>query len=273
MKRSNLKKNLLKEKFNKKLVFLISFCVLLAVILLWRFRDGSSDYRIGVITPDKIGLISVSPNRKMVNILKVSNEIELWKPGSGWIRVDNIDVSSDILMYNFGFIPDSVVFLDDIEEWKKNSTLVKNLGFVRWAKFIINKNQMLVKEEEIKNNIVDEYMLIDEIMPRDFADDNLVNEDLRISVFNNTEQEGVAGFIARRLEWMGFSVISTDNSVIEVDNCLIHYGPKTENSFGYKVLSKAYNCKNNYDDGLNENEIEIYFGETYVQMLKYSSYK
>jgi hypothetical protein len=95
---------------------------------------------------------------------------------------------------------------------------------------------------------------------------------LRLSIFNNTSESGLAGFMTKRLEWSGFSVVSTDNNSEIIDKCLIVYGNKTDINYGWKMINKIFNCDKKFNDTLNENELELYFGDNFAGMIKYSTY-
>ena len=102
--------------------------------------------------------------------------------------------------------------------------------------------------------------------------DKLNNEELRLSIFNNTSESGLAAFVSKRLEWSGFSVVSTDNNNEKIDKCLIVYGNKTDLNYGWKLINKIFSCEKKLDESLNDNELELYFGDSLATMIKYSSY-
>ena len=133
---------------------------------------------------------------------------------------------------------------------------------------------MLFKEEILDRDIKDEENLLDELMIRDFAETNVVNEDLKLSVFNLTNINGLANFMTRRWEWMGFSVMSVESLMTsETEDCLIKYKLDVNKSLGWRMINDLMkNCQNEYDENLNEGEIEFYFGEGFSSMIKYPSY-
>jgi hypothetical protein len=219
----------------------------------------------------------------MINEFKINGEVEIWIPeGLGWYRVDRVkkildqenkvSLANNSFFYNFGFIPDKVLFLNSIDDWKKSSVFLQIVGVKNWIKFQFNQEDMMTKEEIIKKSLADDYPLLSEVMMRDFSDNRVLNEDLKVSIINTTNESGMATFLADRMEWAGFSIISTENSEKEVKNCLIEYGSEVENSFSYKILSNLWNCEMKKNEGLNNSEVEIYFGDGFAQMVKYSSY-
>jgi hypothetical protein len=67
-------------------------------------------------------------------------------------------------------------------------------------------------------------------------------------------------------------VISNDNDNQKVDKCLIVYGNKTDLNYGWKIINRIFDCEKKKDETLNENELEIYFGDKFASMVKYSNY-
>lgn len=251
--------------------------ILLLLLFIWKKNNlKGEDYRIGVLADDGLALISFSPERKMINVLKLDKESKLWIPGGlGWYRNEAIknllkqerqlDKVDELFFYNFGFKADRVLILDKIDGWKNKC----------WVKYYWWSNKMLFKEEVLDKSIKEEEDLLDELMVRDFAETAVVKEDLKLSVFNLTNISGLANFMARRLEWMGFSVISTETLVDDynVENCLVKYRLDINKSLGWKMLNKlTNNCQKEYDENLNEKEIEFYFGNNFSSMIKYPSY-
>lgn len=257
----------------KKILILFLGLVVLGGLIFFLKKskwDGKGDFKIAVVGGDKIGIVSISPERKMINTLEVDGEVSVWIPGGlGWYRSDRIkrvleqermEKNVDpIFFYNLGFLPDKVIYVDKFEDWKRGRR-IKNLN-----------SQLIYKKEIVKNKLSEDNQLLDEVMARDFADSRLTNDELRLSVINATNESQLANFIAKRLEWFGFSVVSIDNSEMKVENCLILFGPKSEESLGFEKLN-FLGCEKKADSNLNEKEVELYFGDKYTQMLKYSTY-
>lgn len=260
------------------LLGILSTLFLLAIVIFGLLKGKnkrSSDFKIGVLADDGIALVSISLERKMINVLKLGDESKLWIPGGlGWYRnisikqilkqEKKIDLIDEVFFYNFGFKADRIVVLDEIDDWKKKF----------WLRFRLNYNNVLMKEEVIKGDLKDQANLFDEVMIRDFSETNLVREDLLLSVFNTTEINGLAGFLSRRLEWLGFSVMTIETLDDEkVDNCLIKYGSQVDDSLGWKIIGELFDsCDRKYDYNLNQGEIEFYFGDQFSSMIKYPSY-
>ena len=277
-----------KKTLNFKLFLGIVLLLLLALLVLIGFlkkreTNGNLDYKLGIIANDGIALVSISNERKMVNVLNLGSEVEVWIPfGMSWYgntKIKNVleqekkmNLVGDVFWYNFGFLTDKILVLNSVNDWKKDSVLIDNLGFLNWLKYRINYDKMLLKEERIDSNLDQNELFLSEIMVRDFSESKLNNEDLRLSVFNNTSESGLANFMTKRLEWSGFSVVSTDNNDEKIDKCLILYGDKVDLSYGWKMINQIFNCDKKYNQVLNENEVELYFGDNFASMIKYPSY-
>ena len=165
-----------------------------------------------------------------------------------------------------------IIFLESVNDWKNDSLLLNNLGFIEWVKYKISYDKMFLKKEQIRGALTDNEILLGEIMVRDFSESSINNEELRISIFNNTNETGLATFIGKRFEWSGFSVISTDNNNEKVESCLAIYGDKVEESFSWNMIKNIFYCDTRYDQNLNEGELELYFGDNLPSVINYSSY-
>ena len=248
----------------------------------WVWQNRRSDYRMGVVADDGLMMVNISFDRGMVNTASLKGEAEVWLPsGFDWYRVDRVkklldlekkeDLAPLIFYYNFGFLPDKILFLDNFL-WDKNVILIKSLGFDFWLRFGYWREQMIFKDEMIEKEISRREWLLSEMMVRDFADNRLLNQDLRISLFNTTDSEGMAEFLGNRLSWAGFSVLGTGNSEEEVPGCKLVIGDKVEKSFGWQSLGGIFDCEIKKDLSLADYEVEIYIGEEWVQMINYSGY-
>lgn len=270
------------KKFKRKwqhLFWLLPLLILIIGIVVFLLNKNSldgEDYKIAILADDGVAMVSFSPERKMINVLKLGKESKLWVPGGlGWYRNEvikslliqekQLDKIDELFFYNFGFKADKIMVLSKIDDWKNKS----------WLRYSWWSNKMLFKEEILNRDVKEEENLLDELMVRDLAETKIVKEELKLSVFNLTNISGLANFMARRLEWMGFSVISTETLVddLGVDNCLIKYKLETKKSLGWKTLDKLMEgCQKQYDQNLNNGEIELYFGNNFSSVIKYPSY-
>ncbi|MGI5840602.1 MAG: hypothetical protein ACOX6N_00020 [Patescibacteria group bacterium] len=244
--------------------------------------DGRNDLRLGIVSKDRIAMVSVSLERKMINAIKIEPDVPLWVPkGPSWYRTDRIeklltlekkkDLAFEILFYNFGFISDRVLYLDDLDSWRDAGLAVKELGLVNWLRLRRMSGEMIYKEEAVSKDLKEEAAILDEVMMRDFADNRILNSDIKISIINTSEISGLANFIATKLEWAGFSVIGVESSEKVVDDCLMVKGRTEVGDYSLKVLENLFGCE--VEEGNNQYETELYFGERFAEMLKYSSYR
>jgi len=265
-----------RSKINLKLILGIILLLFLAVLMSISFfkkenNNKNLDYKLGIIATDGIALVSISNERKMINVLNIGEESSnQFKNILG--KEKDIEIIKQIFWYNFGFFPDKILTLNLTNEWKDNDVLINNLGFLNWFKYKKDYGKMLLKQEKINGLLKENELVLDEILVRDFSESKLNNEELRLSIFNNTNESGLASFMTKRLEWSGFSVVSTDNDIQKIDNCLIIYGQKVDQNYGWKIINKIFDCDKKFDENLNENEMEIYFGDKLASMIKYSNY-
>lgn len=263
-------------KRNKKLFLFLGILILLVLVGFLLFRkkqEQGSDFKIGILADDGVALVSISKERKMINVLKIDPEAKLWIPaGLGWYRniaikkilqqEKKINLLNDIIFYNFGYKSDKLLYLKTIDDWKN----------VYWWKLMFYNN-FLTKEEIVKNDIDLSEDLLDEVMIRDFTQIKVIEEDLKLSIINITEIGGLANFMTKRFERLGFSVIlvGNDNSG-EKKVCQILYGKETANTYSLSLIKKVINCEAKEDLGLNGNEVEIYFDDHFSTMIEYPSY-
>lgn len=268
---------------------ILAIILLILAILIWFRRDNfkhiNKDWRIGIVTPEGLEMVVISPTRRMVNIMKIDGKTQVWIPGGiGWSnqnRVKEILEKSDdkklinkVFFFNFGFVPETIEYLNNVDDWNSNSRLLKTMGILSWLNFNYMRDRIIFNNEIITKDLLSMDSFLDEVMMRDFADSDLVNEeDIRIAVVNTTQENGLASFLSSRLEWAGASVISAtnDNKDIKSD-CLMTLGLGTENTMAAKLITQVFSCEKENGENLSEGEIELYFGENFTKVIKYDSY-
>lgn len=245
--------------------------------------NGKDDLRLAVVAADGVGIVSVSPSRRMINVFRTGPEVQLWIPGGlSWYRSDRIKriIQSEnrqkeldqLFFYNFGFTGDKVMTLARFEDWKTNRNLILNLGIYNWVRYKMLAKNMLTKEDTYTDKM-DRSDLTEEIFQRDFSDDGLVDEQLRVTVINASEWSGMASWLASRLEWMGMSVVGLETSEEKVNGCrFVISGEETRKLKSYKAMHKLWKCESLIDDNMEKMEMEIYLGGGFGEMIKYSSY-
>ena len=244
---------------------------------------NDNDFRVATINDSGMVIRSVSWQRGMISELRVEDEVPVWVPeGMGWYRSDKIRrlltqekkeaLMPKLVFYNFGVVPEVVIMGDD-DNWLFSPETIKRWGWANYLRFWLTKSKMMTKTEEITAGLYSDKEKLDEIIQRDMADSKLLKEDLKLSVYNSSQNSGLAGFLGRVLELSGFTVIGVDNYSGEVSNCRILYGDKVEGTYGDGILRKLFKeCEYEKDVNVNENEVELYFGDKFSQMLNYPSY-
>jgi hypothetical protein len=262
-----------KYKVTLGLLLLGILLVLVVVALVKKSKQKGDDFRIGIFADDGIAMVSISKSRNMINFLKINKESKVWLPqGMGWYRSEVVkkiliqenkkDLYNDILFYNFGFAADKIVSLKKIDDWRSKFWWRLKIGN------LINKPETLSGDSDVEVDWLNEVML------RDFSETKVFDEDLKISVINISQENGLATFITNNLERLGFSVVSiiTGDKEEEMDSCTILYGDGVENSYSLSLLNSLFDCKKFFDLSLNSDEVEIYLNDKFASMIKYSSY-
>jgi hypothetical protein len=263
-------------KMNRKVLLFLGLALLAGLIwfIFFNKRDvKGSDFKIGILAEDGVSLVSISKERKMINVLKIDPEAKLWIPsGLGWYRnvvikkvlqqEKKTNLLSDIIFYNFGYKPDKLLYLKTIDDWKN----------IYWWK-LVYYNNYLIKDEWVRNDIDLSDDFLDEVMVRDYAQTKVIDEDLKLSIINTSNVNGLANFMTKRFERLGFSVISVGNDFDEKRNgCEVFYGRDTANSYSLSLIKKIINCDPKENNNLNGNEVEIYFDDKFSSMIEYPSY-
>lgn len=269
-------------------VFLLIFLLIIGGVV-WSkredFKHVKRDWKIGVVSQNGWEIVTISPGRRMVNSTKIDKKVKIWIPGDfGWIDQERVKkilsespdkkLINKIFFYNFGFVPDEVEYLNQVDDWNDNGRLLKTMGLLSWLNFSYMRDRVIFNDDLITKDLdtLDSYF--NEVMMRDFADTELINEEeTKLTVINTSQENGLAGFVSSRLEWAGMSVVSSANEIREIkDSCLMVLGPGSEKSVTKKSLTNLFDCKQERDLNLADGEIELYFGDNFAKVLKYSSY-
>ncbi len=255
---------------------LLVLCLLVLAVLFGvkKTKNKGDDYRVGIFADDGIAMVSISKPRGMINFLKINPESKVWIPqGMGWYRSEVVkkfldqenkkDLYDDVLFYNFGFVVDKVVTLKKIDNWRSKFWWRIKMGG------LINKSEELTEDSDVESDWLNEIML------RDFSESKVFNEDLKVSVINTSQENGLGGFVTNNLERLGFSVVSVSTGREDEDiGYRILYGGEVEQSYSFRLLKKLFSdCDYINDNSLNNGEVEIYFDDKFASVIKYSSYK
>lgn len=265
-------------KNNKKIILILLVVVFILGLIVFIFLKNKeiqgSDFKIGILADDGIALVSISKERKMINVLKVDPEAKIWIPGGlSWYRnitlkkilyqEKKVELLSDIIFFNFGYKADKLLYLKKADDWKN----------IYWWKLAFYNN-FLVKEEVVKKDIDLSDDFLDEVIVRDFAETKVIYEDIKLSIINTTDVTGLAAFMTKRFERLGFSVVSIGNDFSNQNkNCQIRYSKDVSMTYSLFLIKKIItNCETQEDFDLNGNEIEIYFDSSFSRMIEYPSY-
>jgi hypothetical protein len=273
----------------KKILFYIILLMIVAGVYFVDMKKSfgvflKDDFRLAVMAGNGIGLISISPNRGMVNYLEISGDTYVWLPGGyGWYASKNVarlldqekkrNMADDILFYNFGFETKTILWIDSVSNWDQWSNLSSGLGlipstFARWR-----FNNMFFKQDYIKDNLINN-LEIDEILRREFSGNVLVEEGIRLSIYNDSDLDNLAAWVADRLSWAGLPVLSVgDWQGEEIDNCKVFYKESLTKSWTLQFLKDRFDkCEYVPSNEVSDDEIEIVLGRSWAEMIDYNSY-
>ncbi len=243
--------------------------------------SGKDDFRIGVAGKEGVMMVSVSPSRRMINIVKVDKETEIWFPGGmGWYKSDRmakiLDQEKDmslfegVLFYNFGFVADWLV-VGEPDDWQEFGFLANRLGWAGWARYRLMADEFLMKEETWGGKELE--LKLDEVAARDLADDGVLEGGKRLRVYNASGIDGLGRFLAKRLEWGGFVVDLVENSEKKVSRCRVVMNRKTQTGGVLERILRWWGCEQSGDEDMADNDVELYLGEELAEVIKYLSYK
>lgn len=253
--------------------------LLLILLMLWLgvTKIAKNDFRVAYIDQKGIRLESWSKQRRIKNILTIDKSVGVWIPrGLGWYESDKIsrllqqedkkELAREILYTNFGYDAGMIFFDGRNEPW--------------WLKYFdflfVYYYGILTKEDFLNRQLTEAEELLATMMPRDFADSQLVEQSKKISVYNLGDSDGLAGFVARFVEWSGMRVmaVSNLNQNIDFEICKIISANIKAETVTEKTLRRLFpDCQWVEGQSLNDGEIEIFLSDGYARMLNYQSYK
>ncbi len=272
----------------KKVLFYLIVGLLVIGVIWWDTSKGfeiflKNDYKMAVISPQGLGLISVSSNRGMINFLAIGPEVMVWVPrGYGWYKADRIygllkqegrmDIASELMFFNFGNNCKKIIWGDNILTWEEWGNMVNQLGLLPSIYFKWKMSEMFFNEEVNNNQLVDNVRL-DEVLSREFSEDKLIEEDIKVSVFNATGSNLLATFVAEKLNWLGVNVLTVGDNLVEMDECLLRYGTDVEKSKTFSVIKDIFSdCVVSFEENILPGEMELVLGRKWSQMINYDSY-
>ncbi len=241
--------------------------------------SGKDDLKIAVVGSNGLALATVSPERKMINVLKVKGDVRVWVPfGYGLYMANRVekflesekklDKMAYVFFYNFGYWPDKIIYLDNMDEWQSIRVFAGNMGVGNYLKLRAIQKNMLYNEE-ILSDQPENNPILAESLTRDFADNRLVGEEYRLTVRNSSGSVGLATWLASRIESAGVMVVGLETGENEEGNCTITYGKQLSESRTLGFLKQVFSCELKEDESFEETEIEMNVGKSFASMIKY----
>lgn len=272
----------------KKVLFYLIIGLIVIGVIWWDTSKGfeiflKNDYKMAVISPQGLGLISVSSNRGMTNFLTIGPEVMVWVPrGYGWYKADRIygllkqegrmDIASELMFFNFGNNCKKIIWGDSLLAWEEWGNMVNHLGVLPSIYMKWRMSEMFFNEEVNNNQLVDNVRL-DEVLSREFSEDRLIEEDIKVSVFNATGSNLLATFVAEKLNWLGVNVLTVGDFVTETDDCLLKYGNGVEKTKTFLTIKGIFSdCLVSFEENILPGEMELVLGRKWSQMINYDSY-
>lgn len=241
----------------------------------------AGDRVFGLISAEDIGILSISPEREMINLIKLDKEVEVWFPeGRGWYKADRVkkiyedgegeEGIKKMFFYNLGIYPEKIIMIEDVDNWK-NWSLWSALGPVNWIRFILGQGNWLYKTEVISKSLILEKEKLDEVLPRDMALSSIIDKEIKATVLNGSGENGLGSFVADRLNWQGVNVFGIENTTTK-DNCEISTSQESNIEEYADFLGKMFNCSRLNLTILGPEELVVSLGKVYSTMIKYNNY-
>ena len=274
---------------SRKLWLIVGVILFLGVVFglstkMWPDRRMGEDARLICLGGESLEMVSLSKERNMINRMKIGSEVEVWIPGGlGWYRVGSLQKLLDqekisekiyeIGFYNFGFLADSYVRLNE-SGCGNDKQYIKVMGIWNWLNFKLNSDKYLLKEEEITDLERDSQNLV-EVLSRDMSDSMVLDEGVRLGVYNNSQESGLAGMLGNIFEMAGMAVVLVDSGEQEgKEVCELRYKDEVFlSSSSFKILKRGLGCVDKVDERVVEGEVEIYLNQGYAEMINYPSYR
>ena len=257
--------------------------VLIGIVMLgwggwWAYQSSwkGGDFLIMEVEKEKLTFVNISPSRGMINSLLVLGSVDLWIPnGMGYYPTSKLQLILEqensqpnlgkmVAFYNFGLWPVSVIYNED---WQNNRWLWKNLGPLGWLRFRLQADDWLQKKETISGDLSLAKESLEEKIPRDMAENDVIEKNIRLVVVNASGKNGFGNMVADRLGWWGIMVTTVDTRE-EEDGCQINYNSevRAEKDISQK-LADILVCKTK---GVSGGGMEVVLGKGIEEMIKYS---
>jgi hypothetical protein len=244
------------------------------------------DFRVAYVDDEGVMIKSVSWQRKMINIVRIGGDVQMWIPGGlGWYESGKLRRLlaqekqgyriGEILFYNLGFDSDLTVFNSE-NDWRDFWIIGNNWGWNNFLAYLFNgKGRLMVKEERVVTGQLSDNEGLGIIMLRDMADSAVVESGVKVSIMNTGMANGLASFLARNLERAGITVygVETNSRDLSGKKCVIEYGDEVDGTVAGSLLFKYFDlCDRNHNQLVGNSEIELYLGDKFAEVINYQSY-
>lgn len=271
-------------KYAKLIVGLVIVAMLYKYVDFFRWFKG--DIRLATVAEDGVGLISISPARGVINTANLDKDSMMWMGARhGWYKVDRFnkiinELSGDlekkmVFWINYGFWPDKVVRVTEIDSWEDWGNFNRAFGILGGVMMRYKISRLFTNDLKI-DGMGEEG--VTELMSREFADNNIVDQGLQVSVFNNGDVDGLALFASNRLRGMGFNVVEVAPWYGQrEDGCMLIKPKQQKRSmdaivFLERLISYWPNCQIRVDELIDSNTVEIVLDDKWAKMINYDSY-
>lgn len=270
------------NKVIKLVIVILIMVVVYKGIDLWKWYQG--DVRLAIVGQNGVKLVAISPLRGMTNLLEVSGQTMMWMgPSYSWYRADRLamikkEIGGDnkvkeLFWMNFGFWPDLICEVDDISNWDDWSNLQKCLGIIEAMAVRYKMTGLFVNQTDHQDGLDG----VGEIISSEFADNYIAEEGLRVSVFNNSDIDGLANFMANRLSWSGFNVVEVGGWYgSNKDGCQVIWSAENRQLMAKELIKLLFdnwpNCTYKIDEAMENDVVEIVLDEDWAKVINYNSY-
>lgn len=242
--------------------------------------NGGDDFRILSMEEGKISLISISPRRGLINELDIDPTTKVWIPGGlGWYEAGKLyrlmtmekkrqDIAK-VVFFNYGFWPNITWWSatndrwDDLKMWLSTGWL--NGIRLKWV-----SDSLLIRRESLVEGKKETQL------GQNMSDSGWLENDMKITVVNNTGYDRLAEWLGDRLSWSGLAVVSLESGESSDDDCKVVSGIKYSKGQMTNIVTivgqRLGQCLSEYSDLLSEKEIEIVLGKRWAEMIQYPSY-
>ena len=230
-----------KEKHNTRIAifFVIFVCAIILISVVFKVIsvvrqskfDGSNRFTISVSNDKNLEVVSFSPNKPSISILRIEEgkDLKLGRflkiPIDGFVRGSFLKIDKDVAS-----LMSSVFF--GFKDIKTNLNIVDILRLIL-ASRTTPANNLLVYNITSSMEEQKVYKIVEKL----FKDDEIEKENQTVEIINTTQVLGLGGRLARFITNMGGNVIQVSTENNSQKKSIIFYNGKK--SYTVEKLSKA----------------------------------